>query len=704
MAEWGDINKKFIAWLETQPDIKKEEIDKGFAAVKFGEKFKLFIEKHDDDEDLNMDSFTKTKNKNNELVDDMMKDYVASLDKNDKVFKAIDTDSDGVISNEERNVFINKVTDSGLDNNKEDFSFKDLLDSVEKIKNDDTAFLNNVVAPAGVAGGLGNGLGNGLGSGDLSSQEQIKRLSEISVNYKPQRVEDYYMNLPEASELMNTEVATISVDNLNTDELKTNRINIAGVISTAKDDFGKYKSAYDTSSTTLNQAEGYLKANNEEYSKLIDNLAKNNKDIANTNNQITELENTIATTTETLNTQYATKDALNASIQATDAAIGQLQGSYVSNDVEGAAAINAGISAQIAALEQAKAQMLAQLDVLAQNILANKEILDNASDNLSVAFANLNTAIQNDSTLSQAEKDNASAIVNNKSTITQAFCDQQSAQAGMVAMDSYIQGLQSKLDEINEALKEKEKGVEVENEDPAEVFVANANNDPEYPKDTTGLQQPNIPADEKLKISAGHRNETIRVPLPDGSILEVVKNPDTNEVSSNYINGENSLSTNDSGIQYKIQGIDGAPNVMFFQRGNKTDIIEENGNRTTIELVPTTTDGGSTIQVRTITTYDKNDQKEGEIRYAARTWGETQDTPRYEDESLTILINGNETTRKTETYSNYSPGAISEITKTENNGETVYEYKDENGEVLKRVTVTVNSKEEEPQEEQPQQE
>lgn len=703
MAEWGDINKKFIAWLETQPDIKKEEIDKGFAAVKFGEKFKLFIEKHDDDEDLNMDSFTKTKNKNNELADDMMKDYVASLDKNDKVFKAIDTDSDGVISNEERNVFINKVTDSGLDNNKEDFSFKDLLDSVEKIKNDDTAFLNNVVAPVGVAGGLGNGLGNGLGSGDLSSQEQIKRLSKISVNYKPQRVENYNLDIVAASDLMNKEIATAPVEQLSVDQLKADRVNIAGSISTAKDDFGKYKSAYDTSSTTLNQAEGYLKANNEEYSKLIDNLAKNNKDIANTNNQITELENTIATTTETLNTQYATKDALNASIQATDAAIGQLQGSYVSNDVKGAAAINAGISAQIAALEQAKAQMLAELDVLAQNILANKEILDNASDNLSVAFANLNTAIQNDSTLSQAEKDNASAIVNNKSTITQAFCDQQSAQAGMVAMDSYIQGLQSKLDEINEALKEK--GVEVENEDPTiEEFVANANNDPEYPKDTTGLQQPNIPADEKLKISAGHRNETIRVPLPDGSFLEVIKNPDTNEVSSNYINSENSLSTNGSGIQYKIQGIDGDPNVMFFQRGNKTDIIEENGKRTTIELVPTTTDGGSTIQVRTITTYDKNDQKEGEIRYAAQTWGETQDTPRYEDESLTILINGNETTRKTETYSNYSPDAISEITKTENDSETVYEYKDENGEVLKRVTVTANSKEEEPQEEQSQQE
>ena len=100
-----------INWLKTQ-DVDFNENDKDFAPIKYSKQFKLFIEKHDGDENLNMDNFVKQNTQKMEtdndkanqlekenaqlkedekeeghLVEDMLKDYLADLDKDSKVFQ-----------------------------------------------------------------------------------------------------------------------------------------------------------------------------------------------------------------------------------------------------------------------------------------------------------------------------------------------------------------------------------------------------------------------------------------------------------------------------------------------------------------------------------------------------------------------------------------------------------------------------------------
>ena len=100
MSDWSEISKGFQRWLKENPDIsgvKFDENDKDFAPIKYKDAFKLFIAKYDGNEDLNIDSFSKStkpedikKDEKNTLLKDMMSEYVGTLEKGDKVFDAID--------------------------------------------------------------------------------------------------------------------------------------------------------------------------------------------------------------------------------------------------------------------------------------------------------------------------------------------------------------------------------------------------------------------------------------------------------------------------------------------------------------------------------------------------------------------------------------------------------------------------------------
>ena len=219
MAQWGEIKQNFIDWLKTQ-DVDYKDSERGIAHIKYKDQFKLFIEKHDGDDNLNMDSFTKTKDGDNTLAEDMVKDYVANLDKDDKAFAALDTDGDGVISNNETNAFINRSIEAGFDDNADDFSFDDFVTAVNKINTDDTGFLtgnnngNNAAGAAGnganangangnnganangangnnganVNGANGNNGNDGKGAGDgaetaLTAPQQVSELSSIAKDY-----------------------------------------------------------------------------------------------------------------------------------------------------------------------------------------------------------------------------------------------------------------------------------------------------------------------------------------------------------------------------------------------------------------------------------------------------------------------------------------------------------------------------------------
>ena len=83
MAEWNTIKQDFIKWLKAE-EIDFNEDSKDFAPLKFKEKFKLFIEK--EGENVNMDSFIKTNDKDNKLVTKMVSDYADDLDKDSKAF------------------------------------------------------------------------------------------------------------------------------------------------------------------------------------------------------------------------------------------------------------------------------------------------------------------------------------------------------------------------------------------------------------------------------------------------------------------------------------------------------------------------------------------------------------------------------------------------------------------------------------------
>ena len=221
MAEWFEIKEDFIKWLKTQ-DVDFNENDKEYAPIKYSKQFKLFIEKHDGDENLNMDSFTKrdtqhmvTDNiranrleeeqaalKENEkekghLIEDMLKDYIADLDKNDEVFQAIDgilgVEKDGEISNAERNMFIQQATLDGFDKDNTDFSFDDLINSVKKIKGEDVVFLNenaqlpNANLPENPEIPQVPGLRNNNPKTDI---EKVNELSKITQKYEPTTIEN----------------------------------------------------------------------------------------------------------------------------------------------------------------------------------------------------------------------------------------------------------------------------------------------------------------------------------------------------------------------------------------------------------------------------------------------------------------------------------------------------------------------------------
>ena len=149
MSNWSDISKNFEKWLKENPEItgiQYEKKDGEFAAIKYSEQFKLFIAQYDGDDDLNMDSFTKSmktddngENKNNTLLQDMMSNYIGNLRTDDKVFQAIDgldgSEKDGKISEAEKNMFLQKVTDSsvGIDGDADNLTFDEVSKTVGKI-------------------------------------------------------------------------------------------------------------------------------------------------------------------------------------------------------------------------------------------------------------------------------------------------------------------------------------------------------------------------------------------------------------------------------------------------------------------------------------------------------------------------------------------------------------------------------------------
>ena len=490
MAEWGEINAKFIDWLKTQ-DVGFKEGDKDFAPIKYKEQFKLFIEKHDDDENLNMDSFTKTKenkDKDDTLADEMVKDYIAELDKDDDVFKAIDTNGDGEISNDERNVFMDKAMEACFDDNADDFSFKDFTTAVEKIADGDTAFLKGQAAQA--AGGAdnvadtgnnnvnndnttnNNGNENGKGAGDASATqtqvipqtpEEAIALETPQTDYTPDISKKQALKIKSAN--IDTSLLTGNYNGVSLQDLNTSRGNVVSQIDTSKADFENYKGLHSAASAAQAESGKYIQQNEAQYNLIMSELAQNNEGVRIATEQISAYENTIAATSNVIDTLSETQNTTQTTLSATQAQIGSLQGQLYTyeeytdeetGEVKTRTVKNTAVESQIAQLQAQENELQQQLAEISQQLLECQEVMDKTNEELQESYTNLNNALDAVQFNSAEQKQNVTAMLNNKKVYSQATCDMKSAQAGLVAMEGYINSLANELKTIDDAIAQKE--------------------------------------------------------------------------------------------------------------------------------------------------------------------------------------------------------------------------------------------------------
>ncbi|MBQ7286724.1 MAG: hypothetical protein IJW73_03080 [Candidatus Gastranaerophilales bacterium] len=625
MAEWFEIKEDFIKWLKTQ-DVDFNENDKEYAPIKYSKQFKLFIEKHDGDENLNMDSFTKrdtqhmvTDNiranrleeeqaalKENEkekghLIEDMLKDYIADLDKNDEVFQAIDgilgVEKDGEISNAERNMFIQQATLDGFDKDNTDFSFDDLINSVKKIKGEDVVFLNenaqlpNANLPENPEIPQVPGLRNNNPKTDI---EKVNELSKITQKYEPTTIENKSLSL---NSIKTPKVNSMDFD---TSNLKNEKTNTTNSLNAAKTDFNNFAIAYDTTCKTIDEASGYIEANQAQYDKVMQNLEASNTHVKEANEQISTFENTIEQTNNALDAQYATKDKISMTIVGLDSEISSLQSQMnsIPSDAEDASARRAAIQARINELESQKDDCASQLLKLEEEILANKELLDETSQALDLSYANLKTALENVEFSDENSKEIVLSTLENKKVLAQAQNDKSSAHAGMVAMDSYIEALEVRLENINEAInasaqEEAEPAQETTQQNPA-------------PKGVAGLSEAtvdNIETDEKsgastYTYSVNGSNITVTSQNTENGLeLAITTNGATEKLTIN--NGNLSHKSADGNTLYKrennVVSINNAINITPNENGGFTFKYSTDNSETTVNFEPN--DKGNRVNI-----------------------------------------------------------------------------------------------------------
>lgn len=474
MSDWSTIKKGFIEWMKKQ-DSDFKETDKDFAPIKYKEQFKLYIEKHDDDDNVNMDSFTKSavENTNNKtLFDNMFDDYINNLETSDVVFKAIDGladgKKDGKISAEEKNIFLTKVASAGFDGNIQNISFEDLIAAITKINNGDLSFLetkeeNVTTYTASSASGSYGSSGSSSGSsgtsstgttntGDLSGDEisNIQTLSTLTKTWAIPKV------VHQASSSL------LKTGQVSSDIYKQDTANIASLselgeidyeIESSQSDISNYTSQYQASKLRVSQANTYNSVNEAAYNEICGILAESNEQFKTTNDQITSLNTTITEAETALSVQCSAKDTLTISLSSVNCAIWDLN-SQLANSEEG---VNTSeIKNKLSSLKAERAEISKQLEQLSEEILANKTLLDTAYDNLDVALENLKTIDINNSKLSDNQKAQYQAIIENKQIIVQQNKLMTSAQAAITALDGYIQALYTRKEELLIEQKEEE--------------------------------------------------------------------------------------------------------------------------------------------------------------------------------------------------------------------------------------------------------
>lgn len=527
MSDWSTIKKGFIEWLKTQ-DSNFKETDSDYAPIKYNEKFKLYIEKHDNDDSINMDSFTKNTTDSKTLFDSMFDDYISELNSSDAVFKAIDGLSDGKkdgkISAEEKNIFLTKVASAGFDGNIKNLSFNDLYAAISKIKSGDVSFLetNETTSINSVSGS--NKSSSNSNSNNTATANTVNALTDeqISNTQSLSSLVDAWVEPIEAYKVssvllqtgqVNSDIFKSSADDVkNIDELQE----IEHEIASGEIDLVSYTKQYEASKTRLNQASTFNEINESAFSEICNVLMQSNEQFAIVNNQITSINETIANTESAIDVQCSAKDTLTISLNSLDSSIWDIN-SQIANAQEGTN--TSKLKAQLSALKEKRTEVAKQLEQMSEEILANKTLLEKSYDDLDIAYRNLEQIDINNSKLSDNQKTLYSVIIENKRVITQQQKLMDVAKTSMVASDSYIQALYVRKEELlikqkeEEALKEKEEGEELNEQEKAKIAnsVVNDENGITAQKNKTseilenvnnvsGLANPNSLTSEKEEL------------------------------------------------------------------------------------------------------------------------------------------------------------------------------------------------------------
>lgn len=473
MSDWSTIKKGFVEWLKKQ-DSDFKETDKDFAPIKYKEQFKLYIEKHDNDDNVNMDSFTKSvvENTNNKtLFDNMFDDYISNLETSDVVFKAIDGLADGKkdrkISAKEKNIFLTKVASAGFDGNIQNISFEDLIAAITKINNGDLSFLEtkeentSTYTASSASGNYGSSGSSSGSSGTSSAGASIDDLSDDEIsNIQTLSTLTKTWAIPKV--VHQTSSSLLKTGQVSSDIYKQDTANIASLselgeidyeIESSQSDISNYTAQYQASKLRVSQANTYNSVNEAAYNEICGILAESNEQFKTTNEQITSLNTTITEAETALSVQCSAKDTLTISLSSVNCAIWDLN-SQLANSEEGTN--TSEIKNKLSSLKAERAEISKQLEQLSEEILANKTLLDTAYDNLDVALENLKTIDINNSKLSDNQKAQYQAIIENKQIIVQQNKLMTSAQAAITALDGYIQALYTRKEELLIEQKEEE--------------------------------------------------------------------------------------------------------------------------------------------------------------------------------------------------------------------------------------------------------
>lgn len=469
MSDWSTIKKGFIEWLKTQ-DSDFKETDKDFAPIKYSEKFKLYIEKHDDDETVNMDSFTKNSTDSKTLFDNMFDDYINELSTSDAVFVAIDGladgKKDGKISTEEKNIFLTKVAAAGFDGDIKNLSFDDLYAAITKIKSGDLSFLqtNN-----------NNNGGGGDDDDDKGKDDDKNGIGDIT--------NEQISSVQTLSALVETWAKPVEAHKVSSILLKTGQVNSGGFkhnsddtssimelgeieheISCAETDLTSFTKQYESGTIRLNQANSFNQMNETAFNEICNALMQSNEEFAIVNNQITSINETITNTETAISVQCSAKDTLSISLSTIDNSIWSIN-SQIANAQDDTD--TSELQSQLAALKEKKKEVAKQLEQISEEILVNKTLLEKSYDDLDTAYRNLELIDISNSQLSDNQKSLYSTIIENKRIITQQEKMISTAQASMVACDSYIQALYTRKEEL--LIEQKEQEAQKEKGDNSEL-------------------------------------------------------------------------------------------------------------------------------------------------------------------------------------------------------------------------------------------